>query len=154
MGLFGSGAIRINFSLFDFFCHEDVLICFVFLHVILVLGLDSLCPWNGITAAAAATAATVWNSLVSDEKKWCSEKLWFFRMKKKRNIPDFYPIIKSKGPSFYPWKAIWKKLNIKDFIRNFKNGAIRITSIFPFLPLVLRFQKQKTSGKYVNFRTR
>ena len=58
MGLFGSGAIRINFALFDIFCSEDLLIISVFVLDMLVLGFDSLCPRHDVTAATAAAAAT------------------------------------------------------------------------------------------------
>ena len=57
MGLFGSGAIRINFALFDIFCSEDLLIISVFVPDMLVLGFDSLCPRH-VTVATAAAAAT------------------------------------------------------------------------------------------------
>ena len=58
MGLFGSGAIRINFALFDIFCSEDLLIISVFVPDMLVLGFDSLCPRHDVTVATAAAAAT------------------------------------------------------------------------------------------------
>ena len=58
MGLFGSGAIRINFALFHIFCPKDRKKIFVFVLYMQVLGFDSLYPRNDISVAIAAAAAT------------------------------------------------------------------------------------------------
>ena len=58
MGLFGSGAIRINFALFGIFCSEDLLKISVFVLDMLVLGSDFLCLRHEVAAATPAAAVT------------------------------------------------------------------------------------------------
>ena len=58
MGLFGSGAIRIDFALFGIICSEDLLKISVFVLDMLVLGSDFLCLRHEVTAATPAAAAT------------------------------------------------------------------------------------------------